>query len=251
MDAFERPLCKCHGQIMSWHKDARRSKGGYWRCREKRRQRERTRKLSDLIDENIALDLVFLCESIQIEMLGELIWSSREVYRKIDKIIEYFSDEKVQRATRKLSNEGIARVLFLEERKRLEREVNKAHVEAIEEDKRRTREAKEAAKRELRERRRERVAEYRYWDSRRVKEMLRAVEDKHSINVIEKIDLRRAQLMRLAADRGATLYERQRALEVLDKHNVKQATKEPTCQHSQITSAGTPTPLLLPRSTSF
>jgi hypothetical protein len=34
----DRQLCRCHGEPSSWHRDARRAAGGYWRCSVKRRE---------------------------------------------------------------------------------------------------------------------------------------------------------------------------------------------------------------------
>lgn len=40
---MDKPLCKCHGVDMYWHKDRRRMKGGSWRCRVKRKERDARR----------------------------------------------------------------------------------------------------------------------------------------------------------------------------------------------------------------
>ncbi len=40
-EAYDRPLCECHGEPMRWHMDMRRSAGGYWQCAEKQRESDR------------------------------------------------------------------------------------------------------------------------------------------------------------------------------------------------------------------
>jgi hypothetical protein len=79
----------------------------------------------------------------------------------------------------------------------------------------------------------------------------RAVANQHTMNVIEKLDGKRAQLMRLAVNEGASPFERRKALEQLDKHNARSVRKDSVCQPSRTTSVETQTPRLLPRSTSF
>lgn len=36
-----KPLCKCHGEPMFWHKDSRVKRGGFWECVVKGRESKR------------------------------------------------------------------------------------------------------------------------------------------------------------------------------------------------------------------
>lgn len=47
------PLCPCHGEPMTWNADRRRSGGGWWRCRAKRReynQRRSAQRVQWIVD---------------------------------------------------------------------------------------------------------------------------------------------------------------------------------------------------------